>query len=116
MPQGIATRSSRGHRTICLPIKEEDYLRIVNDPKSFRRTIDDRFGILPNRPSTDLTHCAAKRRKFGASAGGTTWERASLMAPRVSSHHPLYLTALGRCRFVVNLMGGAGFESATSTV
>lgn len=47
MAQGIATRSSRGHRTICLPIKEEDYLRIVNDPKSFRRTIDDRFRETP---------------------------------------------------------------------
>ncbi len=45
--QGIATRSSRGHRTICLPIKEEDYLRIVNDPKSFLRTIDDRFRETP---------------------------------------------------------------------
>ena len=47
MAQGIATRSSRGHRTICLPIKEEDYLRIVNDPKTFRRTIDDRFRQTP---------------------------------------------------------------------
>ena len=47
MAEGIATRSSRGHRTICLPIKEEDYLRIVNDPKAFRRTIDDCFGTVP---------------------------------------------------------------------
>ena len=45
-------------------------------------------GIVPNRPSIDLTLCAAKRRKFGASAGGKTWERASLTAPKVSSHHP----------------------------
>ena len=36
MAEGIATRSSRGHRTICLPIKEEDYLRIIHDPKAFR--------------------------------------------------------------------------------
>jgi hypothetical protein len=47
MAEGIATRSSRGHRTICLPIKEEDYLRIVNDPKAFRRIIDDRFRQTP---------------------------------------------------------------------
>ena len=25
MAEGIATRSSRGHRTICVPIEEEDY-------------------------------------------------------------------------------------------
>ena len=30
MAEGIATRSSRGHRTICLPIEEEDYLRIIH--------------------------------------------------------------------------------------
>ena len=33
--RGIATRSSRGHRTICVPIEEEDYLRIIHDPKAF---------------------------------------------------------------------------------
>ena len=32
MAEGIATRSSRGHRTICVPIEEEDYLRIIHDP------------------------------------------------------------------------------------
>ncbi len=39
MAEGVATRSSRGDRTIWLPIKEEDYLRTVKDPKAFRRTI-----------------------------------------------------------------------------
>jgi hypothetical protein len=46
MAQGNATRSSRGHRTICLPIEEEDYLRIVNDPKAFRLRVDDCFGMV----------------------------------------------------------------------
>jgi hypothetical protein len=47
MAQGSATRSSRGHRTICLPIEEEDYLRIVNDPKAFRLRVDDCFSQCP---------------------------------------------------------------------
>ena len=47
MAEGIATRSSRGHRTICLPIEEEDYLRIIHDPKVFRRTLDDCFRQTP---------------------------------------------------------------------
>ena len=47
MAEGIATRSSRGHRTICLPIAEEDYLRIIHDPKAFRRTLDDCFRQIP---------------------------------------------------------------------
>ena len=47
MAEGIATRSSRGHRTICLPIEEEDYLRIIHDPKAFRGTLDDCFRQTP---------------------------------------------------------------------
>ena len=47
MAQGSATRSSRGHRTICLPIEEEDYLRIVNDAKAFRLRVDDCFSQYP---------------------------------------------------------------------
>ena len=39
MAEGIATRSSRGHRTICLSIEEEDYLRIIHDPKAFRHLL-----------------------------------------------------------------------------
>src|SRR5271157_5496957 len=60
--------------------------------------IEENDGIVPNRPSADSTLCAAERRKFGASAGGKTWERANLTAPKVSSRRPLYVGALGRCR------------------
>ena len=42
-----ATRSSRGHRTICLPIPEETYQQIIDDPRAFRRTIDDWFRRMP---------------------------------------------------------------------
>ncbi len=51
MAEGKATRSSRGHRTKRLLIREEDYVRIVNDLKVFRRVdvtpadgADRRFG------------------------------------------------------------------------
>lgn len=47
MAEGTATRSSRGHRTICLPIPEETYPQLVNDPAEFRRTIDDCFQRMP---------------------------------------------------------------------
>lgn len=47
MAQGITTRSSRGHRTICLPISEERYPEIVNDPQEFRRTLDECFRQMP---------------------------------------------------------------------
>ena len=47
MAEGLATRSSRGHRTICLPIAEVAYLQAVNDPVEFRRWIDDCFRGTP---------------------------------------------------------------------
>src|SRR3954463_16570463 len=47
MADGTATRSSRGHRTICLPIPEETYQRVVNDPREFRATIDECFRRAP---------------------------------------------------------------------
>ena len=47
MAQEIATRSSRGHRTLCVPISEETYSQIVNDPQQFRRTLDECFRKMP---------------------------------------------------------------------
>src|SRR3954452_3017632 len=47
MAEGLATRSSRGHRTICLPIAEVAYLQVVNDPVALRRWIDDCFQKAP---------------------------------------------------------------------
>src|SRR5215210_5663430 len=47
MAELLATRASRGHRTICLPIAEETYRQIVAVPDEFRRTIDDCFRRLP---------------------------------------------------------------------
>ncbi len=54
-------------------------------------------GIVPNCPTAHLTLCAAKRRKFGACAGGKSWERAKLKATKLSSRHPLDRAALARC-------------------
>lgn len=47
MAELLATRSSRGHRTLCLPFAEETYARIIGDPAEFRRAIDDRFRTMP---------------------------------------------------------------------
>src|SRR4051812_6527522 len=47
MAESLATRSSRGHRTLCLPIAEDAYRRIVAVPGEFRRTIDDCFRHWP---------------------------------------------------------------------
>jgi len=47
MAEAIATQSSRGHRTICLPIAEDAYQQIVNDPGAFRRTIEEHYRRMP---------------------------------------------------------------------
>src|SRR5438067_1386548 len=43
----LAKRSTRGLRTICLPIPEETYRQIVDDPGAFRRTLDDSYRRMP---------------------------------------------------------------------
>ena len=47
MTAECATRSSRGHRTICLPLSEHAYSRIIDDPAAFRRALDDYFQGMP---------------------------------------------------------------------
>lgn len=47
MAEGSATRSSRGHRTICLPVSEDAYAQAVNDPVQFRRLLDESFRTTP---------------------------------------------------------------------
>jgi hypothetical protein len=47
MTESLATRASRGHRTLCLPIAEEVYRRIVAVPAEFRRELDDCFRRMP---------------------------------------------------------------------
>jgi hypothetical protein len=47
MAESLATRASRGHRTLCPPIAEETYRRIVVEPAEFRRELDDRFRRMP---------------------------------------------------------------------
>jgi hypothetical protein len=47
MADRAATHASRGHRTICLPIPETTYQRVINDTRAFRRTIDDCFQRMP---------------------------------------------------------------------
>jgi hypothetical protein len=47
MAEGLATRSPRGHRTICLPISEPTYQQIIDDPQAFRQTLDDFFQRMP---------------------------------------------------------------------
>jgi hypothetical protein len=47
MAERSATRLSRGHRTICLPVSEDAYAQAVNDPAKFRRMLDAAFQRTP---------------------------------------------------------------------
>jgi len=48
MADGTVERSSRGHRTICLPVSEEAYARAIDDPAAFRRLLDQGFRTAPD--------------------------------------------------------------------
>src|SRR4051794_24261944 len=50
-----STRASRGQRTICLPITEDAYARIIEDPREFRRTLDELFRHAPELFPNDFT-------------------------------------------------------------
>ena len=47
MADGTVARSSREHRTICLPISEDSYTLAVDDPAAFRRLLDEGFRETP---------------------------------------------------------------------
>src|SRR5512135_3353639 len=47
MAEGSATRSSRGHRSLCLPVSEGAYSQAVRDPAKFRRLLDGGFRSTP---------------------------------------------------------------------
>src|SRR3954452_13708825 len=47
MADETVARSSRQHRTICLPISEDSYGRVVDDPAAFRRRLDEGFRAAP---------------------------------------------------------------------
>jgi hypothetical protein len=54
MAELLATRASRGHRTLCLPIAEESYREIVSSPAAFRRALDGCFRQAPELFPTDF--------------------------------------------------------------
>jgi hypothetical protein len=54
MAEGSATRSSRGYRTICLPVSEVAYAEAVHDPVAFRRWLDEGFRTMPELFPLDL--------------------------------------------------------------
>src|SRR5512144_2962365 len=56
MADGTVARSSRGHRTICLPIPEGAYRRVVHDPREFRATIDECFRRAPELFPASFAH------------------------------------------------------------
>jgi hypothetical protein len=47
MANGLAAGSSGGIRTICLPIGEEEYCRIIDDATQFRRAVDGCYERVP---------------------------------------------------------------------
>src|SRR5512135_1177368 len=111
MAEAIATRSSRGHRTICLPIAEEAYRQIVNDPVEFRRTIDDCFRRMPELFPRDFEGFQLMGHRVSAKQGvtirrlrlkdGTTYSiRPSFLMPYVTARTedvegPLFLRKFG---------------------
>ena len=56
MADGTVARSSRVHRTICLPVSEDAYTRAVNDPAGFRQLLDKSFRTMPELFPPNFAH------------------------------------------------------------
>lgn len=70
MAERRATRASRPYRTLCLPIPEELYRRIVDDPQEFRRTLDDCYRRMPELFPPNFAHgYQLKDRRISAKQG-----------------------------------------------
>lgn len=56
MAKGVAIRSPRLQRTLCLPIREERYRQIIDQPQEFRRVLDDCFLRTPELFPPNFAH------------------------------------------------------------
>ena len=112
MAESLATRSSRGHRTLCLPIAGESYRRIIDVPGDFRRALDDAFRQWPELFPADFARgyqlkdrrTSAKRRltiRRIITSDGTAYSvRPSFLMPYLIAttadvEHPLFLRKFG---------------------
>src|SRR4051812_29029943 len=71
MAEAIATQSSRGHRTIGLPIAEDASQQIVDDPVAFRRTIEEWCRDMPELFPWDWDGCQLMGHRVSAKQGVT---------------------------------------------
>ena len=87
MAELVATRASRGHRTLCLPFAEEAYLQIIHDPAEFRRAIDERFRTMPRvgSPPTSATDTGSRTTGSRPSSRSRSAASSSRMAPPTAS-------------------------------
>jgi hypothetical protein len=56
MAERMAIRSPRLQRTVCLPIREERYRQIIDQPQEFRRALDDCFRRTPELFPPNFAH------------------------------------------------------------
>ena len=89
--EGLATRSSRGHRTLCLPIAEEAYSHAVNDPAAFRRGIDDSFRETPELFPADFAQGSELKDSRGSVKQRVPIRRILLKDQTASSVRPSFL-------------------------
>ena len=112
MADGTVARSSRAHRTICLPISEDSYRCVVDDPAAFRRLLDEGFRATPELfpPGFDRGYelkddrTSAKRglpiRRIRLRGGAAYSVRPSFLMPYMTARvadveGPLFLRAFG---------------------
>jgi hypothetical protein len=55
----VAPRSPkpvRGHKTICIPCSQQEYERVVDDPETFRRLLEQQIAATPELFPPEIRH------------------------------------------------------------
>src|SRR5512142_1772426 len=91
MAERGATQASRVHRTIWVRIPEPTYQRIIDDPRVFRRTIDDWLRRRPELFPRNFQGYQLIGHRVSAKRGATT-RRVRLKHGTASSIRPRFLT------------------------
>lgn len=91
MAEGSATKPTRIIRTICLPVCEEEYQKIVNDPQEFRRFLDSCYQQMPEAFPEHFAHGYELKDDYVSKKAHVRIRRIKLKAGKAYSIRPSFV-------------------------
>lgn len=92
MAEGKAQKPLKPCRTICLPIAEETYAEIVNDPRKFREWLEEAFRHMPELFPQGFEHGFSMKDRRPSKKQGLSLRRIELRDGTAWSVRPAFVT------------------------